>query len=236
MRPISLDGLTRVSDLSGVQQVCAGAPAGGAYSFVIASSAGSGDGSNVTTPAVDTTTADLIVLTLTSYTGSARPTVGDSNFNTWTPITDYSAVATRETMFYCQNPVVGSGHTFSASGTTSFPSLCMASFKGSVSAPLDQTNGNSASGSVSSLQTGSVTPMNANELIVTGLGFNVPGSPTIDSSFIIPAGGTVAYSVGNDFAAGIAYLIQTSAVMEDPTWSFAGGSEAAAAIATFKAA
>ncbi len=212
-----------------------------AYSLIAHTAKQSPDSNGFTTSAINTTGADLIVLWLLSYNGVARPTISDlvgGNSNTWTALTDRgNGSLTRGTFFYCVPTHVGSGHTFTVGGSGNFSSIYVEAWSGCLtSGPFDQQNGGSNSGTT--VQPGSVTPGSANELVVTGCGnYDVPGGspspPSADSGFSVSDS---FLTTANSMSGGMAYLVQTTATAENPTWTFAQAAAQLAAIATFKPA
>lgn len=204
-----------------------------AYSLVTHVEAG-GSANGVTTGTVDTTGATLIVISTSRYSPAGESTtVSDSKGNTWTALTLSQANGVANRLYYCANPTVGSGHTFSTSDTGSYPSIAVLAFTGNTATPFDQENGGLAV--ATSLTIPSVTPTEDNELIVAGISHenNTAGSVTINGGFTAY---TVAYSSGNSEGGGIAYLIQTTATAASPTWNITNSAAIAARIATFKAA
>ncbi len=75
-------------------------------------SVASTNGNTITSGAITTTGANLIVVNVGSY--SVNPaTFGDSKSNIWTALTLQSVTSGVQTrLYYCVNPTVGSGHTF----------------------------------------------------------------------------------------------------------------------------
>jgi hypothetical protein len=205
-----------------------------AFSLVNSVAGGVGANGN-TSSAIDTTSADLLVLCDYKYDTPAI-TVLDSKGNDWTPLTDYVAATTYHgRIYYAKNATVGSGHTFTVSGTGNYPGFVVLAFSGSdLTAPFDQENG-AVSSSATSLATGSVTPSADNALLVALLGFDPDATSFgIDSSFTL--GPLRARVGGSVIGCQSAYKIQTSAGAESPTFSWSGSVAAAAVIATFKAA
>lgn len=195
-----------------------------------------------TTGAIDMSGADLIVVVL-GFTGAfgtyTTGDVTDNRSNSYivsakTTSTDGSTELGCQ-LAYAPATSVGSGHTISVAniGGSAFLSVCVAGFSGSLAtSPLDAVNG-AGGASVSSLQPGSVTPSEANELIITGLGAN-------DMTGLGISPGTVAASIstvgGTSYGSGLGYHIQTTATAENPTWSWTNAYNCAARVATFKAA
>jgi len=191
-----------------------------AFSLIASVGAGSTNGNNVTTAGITTTGANLIIIGVASYSVNTIETVSDSKSNTWTRLTIYTegtggGAGARHTLYYCLAPTVGTGHTFTASGTTIFPSINVVAFSGAkVTAVFDVENG--AAGFV--YQPGSVTPSQNNSLIVTGIHSWQSSIPnTINSGFTVST--TQNYIGGQRFGAGLAYLIQSTAAAVNPTWT-----------------
>lgn len=215
------------------------APAHAAITFVTGTgvSAGSANANDVTTGAVDTTSATLIVCVMSSYEAGTQPVITDSKSNTWqTDTTIYeSATSSSVEIVYTRATSVGSGHTFTATGTGSAPTISCASFAGShASAGFDQENG--ATNLISSsIATGSITPTENNELVIAGVTwFDNLATASINESMTIA--GQTDNSPGNHMGGGIAYKIQTTATAINPTWTTTAGNNHAAAIASFKEA
>lgn len=210
-----------------------------AISIVVTATAGSATGTNVTTGAVDTTGATGLVLIASTYAGGgAVDSISDSKGNTWTALTPQATSFPRVTIYYSIPTSVGSGHTFTNTVTAGFPSLAVYALAGTHATTFYdsvQSGANSNSGAATSLQPGSVTPSQANCIVITGFG-NDPGagSLAIDSSFSTPL--VTTYLAANHEGVGAAYIIQTSASAVNPTWSWSGGARASAPIAVFRAA
>jgi hypothetical protein len=197
-------------------------------------SGNSNDTNGFTTGAIDTTGANFIVVGV-HLGGGGTGALSDSKSNTWTGLTQYnSGNGFYVQLFYSESPTVGSGHTFSISGSANYPSLTMAAFSGVASSSFDVQNGNGI-GFGHPISTGSVTPGQANELLIAALSYNVHSAASIGSGFTLvenvfsPSFGYVE--------SGLAYLIETTATAQNPSFSWgATDSQASAAIASFKAA
>jgi hypothetical protein len=134
-------------------------------------------------------------------------------------------------MFYCKNPTVGTGHTFTANSPAGYPSCSVAAFNNTdTTANADQENG-ATSASAATLATGSVTPSVDNELIVAGVAHD-QASQTINSGFTIAA--NQPYLASNHIGSALAYLVQTTAAPVNATWDTTLSGNICAAIATFK--
>lgn len=195
----------------------------------VAKTSGVGTDSTVTSDAVDTTGSNLIVIGI-AVDGAAVPTIADSKSNVWTALTA-STLTVKTILYYSLNPIVGTNHTFSNTGASNFCTICVAAFSGAST--FDQQNGATATG-VTTIQTGSVTPSESSELVITHLGFNAAGLPTsIDSSFIET--NDREFGASNNYGSTMAYLIQTAAAAVNPTWTRTGTGAQATRIATFRA-
>ena len=204
-----------------------------AIAYVAGVSSGTNSG-GTTSAGVDTTGADLLVMVVCYFSGAAAPTVSDSKGNTWTALTAVQSTGgganNKTQIYYAKNPTVGSGHTFTASGASSFASLTAAAYSGcDTAAPFDQQNG-----TADSTQPGSVTPTQDNELVVTGLGGDVATYTSVNGGFTLR--NSVGVSAGNYFGTGLADLVQTTAAAANPTWTVNSVTNSGNVIATFKAA
>ena len=188
-----------------------------------------------TSPAIDTTGATLLVISV-GYYAAATKTVSDSYSNTWTPLTaQENSGDDGNRLWYALNPVVGTGHTFTITGSGVYLSACIAAFRGVANVtPFDVQNGaiNAASTTIAS---GSVTPSANNELVITGASgnANLSGTPTGTGMTLIDSN---PYVASNQSSSGLAYAIQTTASAINPAWTLASSVACAATIATFKAA
>lgn len=185
-----------------------------------------------TTAAIDTTGADLIVIELADYDGGAPAlsVITDSKGNTWLPLTTYKAGgAARSTLFYCRPTSVGSGHTFTATGTNTYPAISVGAFSGSIATPFDLQNGANASLSTT-ISPGSITPSQADELVVVGSAADSGAHNTIGGGFTIL---TQAVTTPSERVS-LSYLIQTTAAAANPLITGAAASHRAASIACFK--
>jgi hypothetical protein len=190
------------------------------------------------TDAIDTTGATLLVLVISAINAVALGgTPTDSKGNTWTARTVYSSGGNGAVrVWYAENPVVGSGHTFTYTRASSFPVIMAIAVSGAALASVyDVENGAGQVGGTT-LQPGSVTPSAANALLVAGTGIDGVGrTATINASFtgLIGIAGDGATRMGG-YAA---HLIQGAAAAVNPTWTYSGAvSRVAANITVFKAA
>jgi hypothetical protein len=214
---------------------------GGASSnpFTLIAHTGSGSSNQniIDTAAINTTGANLIVFGVGQYNNASPPAPTDSAGNTWTGLTTYTAGATTfysQRIFYCYNPTTSASHVFEFSSSGTFPGLCVQAFSGSAASPFDVQNGTGNQSTISSLQTGSVTPSLSNELLVTVCTFGNAGAGTASANSGFTTTDTFTNGA-NCVGMGMAYLRQGSAAAVNPTWTWAGTStENVVAIATFK--
>jgi hypothetical protein len=129
------------------------------------------------------------------------------------------------------NPAVGSGHTATINGSTVGSSF--SAWSGTATTCADVTN-HASCANCTSLQPGSVTPAQNNELVITAVAtLPAGGTWTIASGFTVLD--QVAASSGVNDGVMVDYQIQTTATAANPIWT--GGSEdTGAVIATFKMA
>jgi hypothetical protein len=192
-------------------------------------------GATVVTDAIDTTGANLLVVSIADYEADSS-ILSDNYANTWTPLTAATSVpdALRQRLYYCLGALVGAGHTFTATPNLSahFATISVAAFSGvKTASAFDQENG-ATSATTASMATGSITPSENNELVVSGL---LTGTANV----IAISGLTITNQVPNDpgdaFGAALAYVVQTSAGAVNPTWTWSGGAAAGATVASFRA-
>ena len=128
---------------------------------------------SVTTSAIDTTGASLLVL-WTAYAHGDTPIVSDSKGNSFSPLTEWVSDSPNFLFFLCANPVVGSGHTFTLdAGSGSTPSLGVMAFSGLSNAAADQEQGFTSldpvgGGANTQADMHSITPSDDGALIVVG--------------------------------------------------------------------
>lgn len=189
------------------------------------------------TGSIDTTGATLLVATFADvFAEGSPPTVSDSKSNTWIQARRYGPFGQCSNVYYAWNPTVGTGHTFTLTGTDVTASMQVHAFSGADTAadPLDQSNGNHAFGS-STVTPGSVTPTTDDQLIVTHIDYDVQASlPTINGGFVTPGYGDLG-SGAVYLGSASSYLVQTTAASANPTWTIPGSTNIYATIATFKA-
>lgn len=223
----------------GKQQQLLISQGGGASAITLVSHTflqGLGDAGGTTSPIV-TTGANFITVGLVCFC-AGDPVGGDltdSKGNSYSVLTVSRDVSGNfmSVIFYVANPTVGSGHTFSFTTGGTYASFYASAFSGvKTSSPFDQQNQGNSIGTT--VQPGSITPSENNELVVTvgQVDANAGTTPTINSSYIVTDANSGINSQG--VGGGFAYIVQTSAAATNPTWTL-GGVAGSAAIASFKA-
>lgn len=224
MNPAFL-GSTRNRPITG------GGGGGGTYSHLAHAAAGVNGTSTATTSGIDTSSAKLIVIAVLWFTGT--PTVSDSKGNTWTALTTVASGSSGGTqyfarLYYCINPTVGTGHTFSA--TANFTVIDVRAFSCTATPVFDVEATGAGSTSAATFQPSTITPAGT-ELFVTGLCFLSDSTlASINSSFNKPD--TEVRSGSGSLFGITAYKMSSSA--ESPTWTVASGNTGAAAMAAWK--
>lgn len=186
-----------------------------AFAFIASTksvSLGAGGGS---TPAINTTGATLIVVSIARYTVGTPNPFTDSAGNTWINAGIITATAVEMERWYVINPTTSASHTFTETGSNSFSTIIVSAYSG-ISVVFDKKS--SGTGSTNSIQPGSLTPTNGYSLIITSTAADISEAPTVDSGFTERE--TMTRVPGVEYAGGIADIIQgatPSAV--NPAWS-----------------
>ena len=189
----------------------------------------------MTTAAIDTTGATFLVA---SFTGSNRtPTVSDSKGNTWTgPLTRREGAGYWSMLYYCTNPTVGGGHTFTSTASAHYGTLCAAALSGVATTSPYNTESNGGSGSLTtSVNSGSVTTADNGALVISVVNnFSTSVHPTINLGFAVAVSGLAQVSGGNDWHGGaLAYLEKVTAGACSPTWSSSASALSTCVMADF---
>jgi hypothetical protein len=220
--------------------VVAGAPAeeppppGADIALIANAAAGSADGgATSTTAAIDTTGANFLVV---AAIDDGSTTISDSKGNTWTLL---SPNANGEVaLWYCANANVGTGHTFTVSNSGFSPIAVQAFANVKLSSPLDGSPTGGVTSGIATVQPGSITPSEANCLLVTATTSGSSGAnnaTSINSSFTKTD--AIGFTGGQNYAIAMGYKIQTTAGAENPTWTWNDtGFSRTAVMAAFKRA
>src|SRR6185503_6438149 len=121
-----------------------------AIALVASVAAGSADSNAITTGAVDTSGANLIVISAATF-GTADGVPTDSKGNTYSPLTSSTVSSEYNRLWYCSSPVVGTNHTFTLSVPGGYPAIAVMAFSGAKTSasPVDQENGATATSATS---------------------------------------------------------------------------------------
>ena len=189
-----------------------------AWSLIAHTAAVASSDTTVTTTAIDTTGATLIVVfgagnlaaVLTDsasntnvYRGPQRPSSGGFGINS----------------YFLVNPTTSATHTFTYAIGSAFPSLAVQAYSGSYGG-VELWKGN-FNASATSIAPGSITPTSDNALLVAGYtDSNTSGTISIDAGYTMDD-----QLAGNAHCGAIAgaHLIQTSAAAANPTFSTTAG-------------
>lgn len=175
------------------------------------------------TASMDTTGATLIVVGLenivNAITTSAITETGATN--TWTYGTQLVGTSSRVVrMAYCINPNTNATHVFkfTAANGANFPVIAVTVYSNTPAASfVTEAAGADVPAATTTVQPGSVTPSNANNLLVTFLGGDAYTAISVNQSFT--ATDTVGKVGGSSSGGGMAYIIQTAATAKNPTWT-----------------
>lgn len=215
----------------------AGGGGGGNPTLVIASCQPLGANGG-TTSSINTSGANFIVVSVFGFATGAPWAVTENKGNgAATDLTNYpQSSASDVRISYWTNPTVGSGHTFTVTGASSFSGVCVAAYSGMVtSSVLDSGTDVGTSSGTTTCQAGSITPSSGKKVVIAAMaGNSATATDSIDSSYV--QDGDVALSGGVNFAGSIAHLIQTpNGSATNPTWT-SPSTGIACAIAAFKGA
>ncbi len=188
------------------------------HTFVVVD--GSTDGNGFTSTSTDSTGAKVIAVAVGTFGGSID-NMTDSKGNTYTAGTALdSGAGSRFQWWYCLNPTVGTGHTFTPVATGKYPAIVVRGFSATSPSFDQESAGGTSSGGATTGQPGSVTPAAAENVILVGVEYGNTLTPTIDGGFT--ASGTGNVSAQHQGCSG-AYLIQSAATAQNPTWTWGSG-------------
>jgi len=177
----------------------------------------------------------LKVLVRVGATGSAGISITDSAGNTYsstpkTPKSGPGSTAPTIGMYYVANAAAVTTVTAHYSPNAAASSVIVCEFSGmATSSLLDNTDAEANATSVTTLASGALTTLNANDVLFDGIGMNASVT-----AFACPAGWTLPTN-GSTTSAGVCYKIVSatqSGVTVAPTWTTAR--DAAELLAGFK--
>lgn len=186
-----------------------------------------------TTGGINTTGADIIFIHIADWMGGTPGGApSDSKGNIYDLIAEATSSNSKSRLYRAKNAASGTGHTFTFSSTGTYPGIQVIAFSGSnTTSPNDQSSTNTVS-SGTTIQPGSITPTENGVMLISSL-YSDSGnhSESINLSFTLELAG----SVGGR-ATGFAFFEQATAAAINPTWTHGSSADAAATIASFKAA
>ena len=198
-----------------------------------------------TTLSINTTGATFLTVAVTVYSQSAAGvTLTDSNGNTWHALANQLAgtsTLTNTNIWYSYAHsaaalVVGSSHTVTISCSSCYPGMTFSAWSGTTSG-VDPYDGTQSGGGIvgTSYTVPSITPTQANELVITSFGDLGGSTYALNSPFAMI--NTNNYNPSIAMGNASAYVIQTTAVSAGPTWTLGSGSDPiATSIAAFRPA
>lgn len=191
-----------------------------------------------TTGTINTTGANLLVACVSTHGYGPMPQLTDSKGNSWTLAASSLEFQDGEMrLFYSVPASVGAGHSFTIGGSSVLASISVMAWAGAHASPFDKASGAGVAGT--SIQPGSVTPAENNELLITCLtntGDSSNSSRSINGNFTIAGQVGQSATVNYSMSIASAYLVQTAAGAANPTWTYPVNNTANAVIATFKTA
>ena len=201
--------------------------------FIQSLGAGGGTSNNL-----DTTGMDFIAIAFGYYSGShtiIASDITDSAGNTLiqadTITTDNGEGAT--VLFYLQNPTTSTTHHWTIGVSSIFAAIAVRGWSGSTTSPLDQVNQAGSTGTVSGINTGSITTSENNELIVSSCGADANTLLCSISDLNALQIGVVG---GQSYALGLSAGVKATAGSINPSWSPDGSRRMSALVASFKGA
>jgi hypothetical protein len=207
-----------------------------AASLVVSTAKASTDsGFSVTTDPIDTSGANLIYIAISRWTAGTLNSFTDSKGNTWI-LSEGAATLSGAGLigYYCIDPAVGSGHTFTATSLVSsntYPTVGVLAFSGASGGVLDEDDVEVNSGTAAT--TDPVTPISDGSVVISAM------SVISSISGLAVSGGALAQEVFVNYVASqsmglaMAYEIQTTAATRSAAWSWTGTTGAAAVISSF---
>jgi len=208
---------------------------GGLITYYGGTGKGSSDTNSVTTDSWDSGSGSNFIVGCVAYLAGTQPTISDNKGNTanYLSLTVQTGINSYLFIFYCPSATCGTGHMVTATGTGIYPSIVVASFANvKATSPFDAQNGTTANG-VTSVQPGSVSPANDNELLIAAFSgyllnetISISGTGWVKTTQVNSDGAT-------HVAAALGYHIQTTKGADNPTFSWSTASVCSAAQGAF---
>lgn len=172
---------------------------------------------NGTTSAVDTTGADLFVVSVVHNGFRGAVVVSDSAGNTWTQIAGSGGSFITSDLWYSHNPTTSTTHTFTVANADGFSTVYTISGSNPSGTLVDASNSNGTAPNTTDIDTGSITPVANGCLIIAGCTIGTTAtSLSVDSGFTLDEFDDFTQFQFTGSAA--AHLIQTAAAAANPNF------------------
>jgi hypothetical protein len=187
---------------------------------LVAHTSAGGTSGSVTSTAINTTGANMIVLGVV-FDGGGNPTITDSMGNSWTGLANHDSGSSfnfpqNNTLWYCLNPSTSATHTFSVNGANRAPALFVQAFSNIIGYTGSFAGDGTGTGTV--VHTGVVALQSVNNsLAVTVLGVDRVVGFSIDLGFTVVD--TLDFLSGNHYGGAMANLITANTGTINPTWT-----------------
>jgi len=184
----------------------------------------------VSTPAIDTTGATLIEITIAYDNTASSLIITDNRGNTYTGLTASTIGTWSVRKFYCLLPVVGAGHIVTVNASSAYAAFVVRAYGGATLVLSSQAGNTVTSGT--SLSTGSVTPPNAPALVTSGIAWaGTAGVPTATAPMTLVDGSAGVASQAYGVAA--SDEVQATATARNPGWTWTGSENRAGCTACY---
>lgn len=192
-----------------------------------------------TTPGVDSTGATMMFVAVGWHTAMGVGDITDNKGNTIT-IVESSDADAAVSLGFCENPIVGTGHTVTAASGVQGGVVALFVSGGSNSAHQD-SSANSSTSNVTSQQPGALTASATNQIAVAAMGMRPSLGNSDEASFAVDSSFTLAGTLSTlgtgptapKYGVALAYLIDPALSAINPTFSWTGANAAAAAMSIF---
>lgn len=194
--------------------------------------------SSLSTPAIDTRGATLLVIAECTFASGTPKTPTDSQSNTWQSLAAYGmpSVGGEGAIFYSVAPQTSASHVF-VDPASDYNAMAVLAFSGTLTGSnvLDSSNGNYEK-SGANVMPGNIVPTQVGELVVS---FACSGDTHASTAAINGGFTLVQFLSGNANGSnsedlGAAYLVTPSLATVNPTWTLAGDTNINSTIASFK--
>lgn len=177
-----------------------------AIAYVTSNTAQSTDTNDVTVT-IDSTGANLLVVSLSIWKGRSAYSFSDNKSNTWTALTEYGSINPQTKQWYCLNPSsVGTSHSISITGAGGgAPALAIHAFSGAGA--FGSEGGNNANST--SVDTASLTPASDGAVLVAVVSY--PNTSAGHSGGGTYTGFSNLNVTGNAMGIATSYYIQPTA-------------------------